>query len=347
MQQAAGIVLIASPLEEALVARIRTVAPERMLVLHDPLLLPTPRFTADHGGAPDFQRTPEQQARWQGMLARATILFDLPAAGDLPHLSKLAWVQATSTGVGPRVARLGLDRLGILVTTARGVHAGPLAEWVFMSLLTYLRGYDRLRGEQAARRWERHAGEDLAGRTLVLIGAGDLARGCAKIAKAFDMRVIAVTRDPARNRAHAALFDAVMSANELPLALGMADAVVMTVPHTPQTERMLDARAFAEMKPGVMFVNIGRGQTVDQEALIEALRSGHVAYAALDVTDPEPLPAESPLWAMPNVFVSPHSASTVARENARITDVFCYNLACWLEGRRTDMRNVLDTQLMY
>ncbi|MDT7950647.1 MAG: D-2-hydroxyacid dehydrogenase [Acetobacteraceae bacterium] len=347
MNQPATIVLIASPLEDELVARIRSLAPERLLVLHDPLLLPPPRFIGDHGGDPTFQRTPEQQGRWQGMLARATILFDLPAPGDLPHLSRLAWVQATSTGVGPRVARLGLDKLGILVTTARGVHAGPLAEWVFMALLTHLRGYDRRRAEQAERRWERHAGEDLAGRTMVLIGAGDLARGCARVAKAFDMRVIAVARDPDRNRPHAALFDAVMPASELPLALGMADAVVMTAPHTPETERMLDARAFGEMRPGVMFVNIGRGQTIDHAALIEALRSGHVAFAALDVTDPEPLPPDDPLWAMPNVFISPHSASTVHRENARITEVFCYNLACWLEGRRTDMRNVLDTQLMY
>lgn len=341
------VVLIASPLEDEYVGRIRAVAPEQVLVLHDPHLLPPPRFPADHGGDPAFQRTPEQQARWQGMLTRATILFDLPAAGDLPHLSRLAWVQATSTGVGPRVARLGLDRLGILVTTARGVHAGPLAEWVFMALLTYLRGYDRLREEQAVRRWERHAGEDLAGRTLVLIGAGDLARGCAKVARAFDMRVIAVTRDPARDRAHAGLFDAVMPVSEMPLALGMADAVVMTVPHTPQTERMLDARSFAQMRRGAMFVNIGRGQTVDQEALIHALHAGQVGFAALDVTEPEPLPVDSPLWDMPNVFISPHSASTVTRENGRITDVFCYNLACWLEGRRTDMRNVLDTQLMY
>ena len=347
MNQPATIVLIASPLEDDLVARLRSVAPDRLLVLHDPHLLPPPRYRADHGGDPAFQRTPEQQARWQGMLARATILFDLPAAGDLPHLSRLAWVQATSTGVGPRVARLGLDRLGILVTTARGVHAGPLAEWVFMALLTHLRGYDRLRQDQADRRWERHAGEDLAGRTLVLIGAGDLARGCARVAHAFDMRVIAVARDPARERAHAGLFDAVMPASELPLALGMADAVVMTAPHTPQTERMLDARAFGEMRRGAMFVNIGRGQTVDHAALVEALRSGQLAFAALDVTDPEPLPADSPLWSMPNVLISPHSASTVSRENARITEIFCANLICWLEGRRIDMRNVLDTQLMY
>lgn len=345
MQAAQTVVLIASPLEEEHVAHIRAVAPDRLLVLHDPLLLPQPRFPGDH--TKDMQRTPEQQGRWQGMLARASVLFDLPAAGDIPHLSRLAWVQATSTGVGPAVARLGLDRLGVLVTTARGVHAGPLAEWVFMALLTHLRGYDRVRAEQRERRWERHAAEDLAGRTMLLIGAGDLARGTARVAKAMDMRVVAVARDPGRARPHASSFDAVMPASELRLALGMADVVVMTAPHTPQTERMLDAAAFAQMRPGVLFINIGRGQTVDHAALADALRSGQVAFAGLDVTDPEPLPQDSPLWSMPNVFISPHSASTVARENARITEIFCSNLAYWLDGRRIEMRNVLDTKLLY
>ena len=346
MPNSPAIALIASPLEEEHVTRLRGLAPERLQVLWDPHLLPTPRYVADHKGAP-FQRTPEQQGRWQGMLGRANILFDLPAPADLPHLSRLQWVQTTSTGVGPAVARLGLDRLGILVTTARGVHAGPLAEFVFMALLAHLRGYDRLKREQAARRWERYCGEDLAGRTMVIIGAGDLARGCARLAKALDMRVVAVARDPARARAHASLFDAVMPVSELGIALGMADAVVMTAPQTPETERMLDAAAFAAMRPGVLFVNIGRGPTVDHAALEAALRSGRVAFAALDVTDPEPLPAESPLWAMENVLISPHSASTVSRENARITDIFCSNLLCWLDGRRTEMRNVLDTNLMY
>jgi phosphoglycerate dehydrogenase-like enzyme len=218
---------------------------------------------------------------------------------------------------------------------------------VFMSLLTHLRQYDRLEREQEARHWERYCGEDLAGRTLVLIGAGDLARGCARVAKALDMRVVAVARDPSRARPHQALFDAVMPTSELGVALGMADVLVMTAPHTPDTERMLNAEAFAAMRPGVLFVNIGRGQTVDHAALEAALRSGQVAFAALDVTDPEPLPPESPLWAMPNVFISPHSASTVTRENARITDIFCHNLLCWIDGRRTEMRNVLDFSLMY
>lgn len=341
-----NILLIASPLEDEYVARIRALAPEHLQVLHDRSLLPAPRFPGDHKGGP-FQRSPQQQARWQAMLTRANILFDLPDPADLPFLSRLAWVQTTSTGVGPAIARLGLDRSGVLVTTARGVHAGPLAEWVFMAILSHLRGLDHLKAEQAYRRWERHSGEDLAGRTLVLIGAGDLARGCARVARAFDMRVVAVAREPTRSRAHAALFDAIIPTGELHVALGMADILVMTAPHTPQTENMMDEAAFAALKPGAIFVNIGRGQTVDHAALIHALATGQVGFAALDVTDPEPLPPAHPLWSLPSVLISPHSASTVRRENARITQIFLHNLTCWIEGRRQDMRNILDTRLMY
>ncbi len=341
-----NILLIASPLEDEHVARLRALAPDRLQVLHDKALLPTPRFPGDHKGAP-FQRTPQMQGRWQAMLSRASILFDLPDPSDLPFLGRLAWVQTTSSGVGPAVARLGLDKRGVLVTTARGVHAGPLAEWTFMAVLSHLRGLDHLKSEQAYRRWERYSGDDLAGRTLLTIGAGDLARGVARVGRAFDMRTVAVARDPDRARPHTALFDAVMPPTDLHVALGMADIVVMTAPHTPDTEGMMDEAAFAACKPGAMFVNIGRGRTVDHAALVDALASGHLAFAALDVTDPEPLPPEHRLWSMRNALISPHSASTVRRENARITQIFTHNLTCWLDGRRGDMRNIFDTRLMY
>lgn len=339
-------VLIASPLEAEHVEHLRTLAPIRLRILHDAALLPQPRYVADHKGAP-FTRTPQQQAAWNAMLAQADILWDLPAEADLPHLRRLRWVQATSTGVGPAVERLGLAEAGILVTTARGVHAGPLSEWVFMAVLAHVRGLAQQQEAQQAHRWERTCGDDLAGRTMVLVGAGDLAQGCARVARAFDMRVLAVARDPARARAHAGLFDAVLPVADLHAVLAQADTVVVTVPHTPDTEGLIGAGAFAALKRGVLFVNIGRGQAVDHAALLTALRLGQVGFAALDVADPEPLPRDSPLWDMPNVLISPHSASTVRRENARIADIFRHNLLCWLDGRQRDMRNVLDTALMY
>ena len=336
-------VFFASPLEAEQVARIAAALPELRL-LYAPELFPALRYVGDHKGGP-HARTAAETARWRGLLAEAEVCWDLPAAEDLPFAGRLRWVQTTSTGVGQAVAKLGLGHL--LVTTARGVHAGPLAEFVFMALLAHVRDLAGLQQAQARREWVRGCVPELAGRTLVTIGAGDLARGCAKLARAFGMPVIAVGRSAGTARAHNELFDEVVGVERLHEVLGRADAVVVTVPHTPATEDLVDAAAFAAMREGVAFVNIARGQVVDEDALVAALRSGRVGFAALDVARVEPLPAESPLWSMPNVLVSPHSASTVAAENGRIVDIFIHNLRCWVGGRIGEMRNVLDVGRMY
>ncbi len=338
-------IMIASPLEAEHVDLIRETHRD-VEVLYDPALLPPVRYVADHKGQP-FTRTALQQRRWQEMMGAAEILWDLPSPEDLPFATALKWIQTTSTGVGPAVAELGLAQGEVLVTTARGVHARPLAEFVFMALLQHWRGLGHLRAEQKAHSWVRMCGEEVAGRTLVLIGAGDLARGCARLARAFDMQVVAVARDPAKARAHNDLFDAVVPTADMHRALAQADAVVVTVPHTAATENLIDARAFAAMKPGTAFVNIARGTVVDEDALIEALASRRLGFAALDVARVEPLAKESPLWDMENVLISPHSASTVTSENRRITEIFRHNLLCWVEGRLEDMQNVLDKNLLY
>jgi phosphoglycerate dehydrogenase-like enzyme len=339
-------IFISSPLEEEYVARIRALNPARIEVLYAPDLLPPTRYRNDHKGAP-FTRTLEQRARWQEMARQATVSWDIPAAEDLEIMDRLRWIQGTSTGIGQHAVRLGLDRRDILMTTARGVHARPLAEFVFMALLAHWRGLAHLQAEQRAHRWERYCTDEVAGKTLVILGAGDLARGAAKVAQALEMHVVAVTRDPSKSRDHGHLFDEVVPTAALHATLARADALLLTLPHTPQTERIIDAAALAALKPGAAFVNIGRGQIVDEPALIAALRSGHVGFAALDVAEVEPLPADSPLWDLPNVLISPHSASTPPSENARITDLFLHNLRCWLDGDRGGMRNVLDKQLMY
>jgi phosphoglycerate dehydrogenase-like enzyme len=320
--------------------------PKRLEVLFEPSLLPPTRYKNDHGGAP-FQRDAEQALRWDALIRRATVSWDIPKAQDLAKMDRLRWIQATSTGVGQHVRRLGLHDRDVLVTTARGSHAQPLAEFVFMALLSHWRGLSHLQAEQRAHRWERYCQPPVAGRTLVILGAGDLARGSARLAKALDMHVIAVAREPAKPRAHDDLFDEIAPPGALHAVLGRADAVLLTVPHTPDTERMIDTAAIAAMRPGIAFVNIARGQIVDEDALIGALRTGHIGFAALDVTLVEPLPPESPLWDMPNVLISPHSASTVLEENERIVEIFLHNLECWLGGRQADMRNVLDKALMY
>lgn len=338
-------IFISSSLEEHHVARIRAAATD-CEVIYEPDLLPPTRYVGDHKGAP-FTRSGDALARWRAGLARAEILWDLPSAEDLPYTTSLRWVQTTSTGVGRSVEALGLHRTDVLVTTARGVHARPLAEFVFMALLAHFRGLAYLQAEQRAHRWLRVCGPEVAGCTIVLIGAGDLARGCARVARAFDMRVIAVARDPFRPRVHAELFDAIIATTDLHTALAQADAVVVTVPHTAETEGMIDASAFAAMPRGAAFVNIGRGQVVDEAAMIAALNSGQLGFAALDVALVEPLPPEHVLWDMPNVLISPHSASTVASENSRIVDIFLHNLALWRQGRAGEMANILDKSLLY
>lgn len=338
-------IMIASPLEAENVARIRAHDP-RIEVLYAPELLPPVRYVADHKGQ-TFTRDAAARARWRDMMSRADILWDLPAAEDLPFAKRLKWIQTTSTGVGPYVAALGLAHTDVVITTARGVHAGPLAEFVFMALLQYWRGFAHLQAEQRAHRWTRYCGFEVAGRTLVLVGAGDLARGCARIAQALDLHVIAVARDPAKARGHNHLFDEILPATALHAALARADAAVITVPHTADTEHLIDAAALACLPPDAAFVNIARGQVVDEGALAAALAAGRIGFAALDVAHTEPLPASSPLWDMPNVLISPHSASTVTSENRKIAEIFCHNLTHWLDGAPHLMRNILDKTLLY
>lgn len=245
------------------------------------------------------------------------------------------------------VRKTGLEQSDIIITTARGVHSGPLAEWTFMALLMHFRKAGFLDAEQRAHRWERYCDEEVAGRTLLTIGAGDLARAVAVVGRALGMRIVAVTRSPEKLREHKHVFDEIHGVAELHRLLPLADAVVSTVPDTLETRNMLDPSAIESMRSGCAFVNTGRGSTIDEVAMIDALRSGKIAFAALDVATIEPLPASSPLWDMPNVLICPHSASTVRTENIKITEIFCRNIGIYLSGKLDQLHNIFDKKLMY
>jgi phosphoglycerate dehydrogenase-like enzyme len=141
--------------------------------------------------------------------------------------------------------------------------------------------------------------------------------------------------------------DAIFTRDRLHEMLALADVVVLSCPHTPETENMIDGEAFAAMKTGVIFINIARGKVVVEPDLVTALQSRKIAFAALDVFATEPLPSDSPLWDMGNVLVSPHSGSTAYSENGKITDIFCHNLQCYLDGRMDEMQNILDKSRLY
>jgi len=345
-------IFITSPLEAEHVERIRSVAPADVEVVHEPDLLPPTRYIADHKGVEGFQRSETQEQQWRRHLADAQVLWDFPVAAPGQHhglalAPNVRWVQTTSSGVGQLVKGLGIQGSEVLVTTARGVHAGPLAEFVLMALLNHYRDLPHLQAEKNRRHWARYGGDGLEGKTLAVIGAGSVGRRVLDMGRAFGMRTVFLGRPGATVTAAEIGADHMYPPGDMHAMLAASDAVVLSMPHTPETEGLIDAAAMAAMKRGCVFVNVARGAVVDEPALVSALETGHLGFAALDVFAVEPLPGDSRLWDLPNVLISPHSASTVARENELITDIFCRNLDRYLGGRIDEMENVLDKARMY
>ncbi|MEO7962807.1 MAG: D-2-hydroxyacid dehydrogenase, partial [Gemmatimonadaceae bacterium] len=238
-------------------------------------------------------------------------------------------------GIGEYVRRMGFAESmpNTIFTTASGVHAKPLAEFCFMVMFAFHKKLLQSLRDQRDRRWERFAGADLEGQTLVVVGVGRVGTEVARLGKALGMRVVGVKRSTIGVAPKDLHLDVLYAPTELHHALAHAQNLVLIAPHTSETERMIGARELALLPRGAVFINIGRGALVDEPALIEHLRSGHLLGAGLDVFAEEPLPVESPLWTMDNVIVSPHSASTSYRENERITDLFCHNLRRYMDGK--------------
>jgi len=341
-------ILITSYLEPEYVDLIRQVD-DRLNVVYHPGLLPQPRYPSDHTGM-TLHRTHDQEARWQQLLSKAGILFDFDQTHrkDLPELApNVRWIQATSAGIGQFVKRMSYDTRmpGTIFTTASGVHAQPLAEFCLMVMTMFTKGLLRIIHEQDRKHWERYAGTDLQGRTLVIIGVGGVGREIARVGQALGMKVIGIKRQVSNVEPASLNLDALYPQNKLHELLPQAEYLVLITPHTPMTEKMIGAKELALLPKGAVLINIGRGALVDEPALIEALRSGHVGGAGLDVFAEEPLPQESPLWEMPNVLVSPHSGSTSDRENSRLTELFCENLRRFLANK--PLLNVFDAKKLY
>jgi phosphoglycerate dehydrogenase-like enzyme len=331
------VVAIATPLEAGLVAAIEAVD-DRLAVRYEPDLLPPLRFPGDHRGVESFRRTAEQERRWRALLAEAEVLFGLPGdspaglAGAVRAGDRLRWVQATAGGAGEQVRAAGLtaeelDR--VVITRAGGVHAGPLAEFAILGLLAFTKGLPRLLADQRARRWEHYPVGEVAGTTVLVVGLGTVGAQVAKLAKALGMRVIAVNQN---GHSESPDVDEVRPSRFLADLLPVAHGVVLTLPLTAQTRGMFDAAAFERMHAGAVLVNVRRGGVVDEPALVRALEQGRLAGAALDVFATEPLPPGSPLWDMPTVLLSLHTAGLSVHENDRIVELFRENLRRYLAG---------------
>ena len=337
-------VLIASPLEPELVERLASAVPE-VEVLFEPDLLPVPRYPCEHGGTkPDLDAA--QAQRWSALLAAADVSFDFdwrdPAA-MATTAPRLRWVQATSAGIGGFVSRTGLDRSSITFTTAAGTHAVPLAEFALTGVLDLAKGVPHLRAQQAAHRWERYATSSVRGRRAVVVGLGSIGRETCRLLDAVGLDVVGVGRPGSTYDVPPSV--RVVSTDGLDEVLPTAEVVVLATPLTEETTGLLSRDRITALPPGAIVVNVARGQVVDEAALVEHLTSGHLGGAALDVFEVEPLPASSPLWDLPNVIVSPHSASTLVSENAKLVDLFVDNLRRFLAGR--PLRNTYDATKGY
>jgi phosphoglycerate dehydrogenase-like enzyme len=228
------------------------------------------------------------------------------------RLPGLKVVQAFSAGVD---WLLPLIPSGVVLCSAVGVHDASVSEWVMAAILAMSRRLPEFGELQRRSQWNREIAEphashpvgDLEGKTVLVVGHGSIGKALALRLAPFGARVVGVAQ-------HAR--PGVEPADALSRLLPEADVVVDLLPLKPDTERFVDAEFLAQMKPGGLFVNAGRGRTVDTDALLDALRSGRIR-AALDVTDPEPLPSDHPLWRAPNVLITPHIAGNVARMEAR------------------------------
>lgn len=326
-------VLIASPLEPEQAARITAAEPDRIEVLYEPNLLPTPRYVGDHHGC-RRDLTAGEDARWKELLGSADILFDFDwqAPGEmLDRAPRVRWIQATSAGIGEFVEKLRLPKERVILTTAAGVHAQPLAEFALTSALYFAKDIPALRQWQRDRRWERYCGHELLGARALIVGLGSVGQRTAQLFAALGLHVVGQRRSVTTSPPPGVV--RVIGEDGIDAELPGTDYVVIAAPGTPETRHLLDKRRLALLPPSAVLINIGRGTIVDEAAMIRALQTGGLRGAALDVFEHEPLPKESPLWSMPHVLISPHSASTVEHENDRIVDIFIENLRRYLAGR--------------
>jgi D-2-hydroxyacid dehydrogenase (NADP+) len=281
-----------------------------------------------------YATTSEQRAAG---LAVCDVVFTWRLDGDeFAAAPRLRWVHSPAVAVGTRCLE-ALAARGVAVSNSRGVQATPIAEHVFALLLALTRRLPLALERQRDGRWSQPEFEGalrpvvLKGQCLGVVGIGSIGSEVARLGAAFGMDVIAVRRDP--SRPVPAGVRAVWGADGLDRLLAAADVVVIATPLTGETEALFDAARIARMRPGARLINIARGQLVDGVALAAALRTGHLAGAALDVVEREPLPADDPLWQVPNLVLTPHISGYRPTHWDDVADLFVENVRRWDAGQ--------------
>jgi phosphoglycerate dehydrogenase-like enzyme len=301
------------------------------------------RFAARGSGIAHIEvRTPEAYA--EALPGADVVVASMMWKNDLiPRAKRLKFVQSISAGID-QYDREAMRAAGIRLANAAGVNAQAVAEHAMALILALKRHLHTGRDNQAAKHWRGMISEigeredQLGGKRLLIVGLGRIGSRLARLAKAFDLEVVGIRRDPSRGGEGV---DAVHGHDKLLDELAHADIVALTCPLTPETTNLIDARALAAMKPAAHLVNVARGRVVDEPALIGALQAKRLGAAGLDVTQVEPLPASSPLWGMPNVLITPHTAGETQRYEDGVIDLLVANLdRLWL-GEATLVNQVI------
>ncbi|MEV1066136.1 D-2-hydroxyacid dehydrogenase [Streptomyces sp. NPDC050263] len=331
-------VAVAAPLSEENCARIQELEPRIDLVV-DHALLPPMRWPADFAGDPAWQRTPRQQRAYEAALDSADALYGIPdvdpaaLARTVRANPRLRWVHTMAAGGGGQVKAAGLrtDELDrVLFTTSAGVHGRPLAEFAVFGVLAAAKDLPRLIRQQRDHEWSgRWTMGQVSRQTVLVLGLGGIGRAVAAALHALGATVIGTSR----GNVDVPGVTTVVHPDRITEVAPTVDAVVNTLPGTEATEHLLGKRFFDAVRPGTALVNVGRGTVVDEATLVDALDSGRIGFAALDVFETEPLQVHSPLWDHDRVLVSPHTAALDAAEDRLIAELFAANATHLLDGQ--------------
>ena len=267
------------------------------------------------------------------LLSQAEVIFGLRLPQNViaraPHLK---WIQLMSAGVD-RFLDAPMVQSPVILTNVSGIHATPISEFVLGLMLMFAKNVPLHFHLKQEKQWTRLPPSILRSKTVGIVGLGSIGREVARLAKAFGMRVLA-TRRSAKREGRARNVDIMLPPSQLYRLLAESDFVVLAVPVTPETNKLIGEKELRGMKPTAYLINISRGEIVDEEALVRALDEHWIAGAGLDVFATEPLPSDSRLWELPNVIFSPHIAGGMADYAARATERFVENLKRYVDGRK-------------
>jgi len=279
-----------------------------------------------------------QEAEVGKFIEQAEILMTIRISDDLlKKASKLKWIHAMTTGVD-YIVNLPSLRKEVILTSTRGIHGPQVSEMTFLLMLALNRNFSEVVRNQEKGVWERWPGKLLWKKKVGILGVGVIGEEIARKCKAFGMEVFGI--DIVRRKLDCV--DAFYGPEDIVKVARDVDYLVIVAPRTPQTEKLVDSKVISAMKPTAFLLNLGRGEIVDEEALISALKSGKIAGAGLDTYWQEPLPKEHPFWKMKNVIVSPHFAGMSDIYVDQVLTIFEENLRRFVKGDRRNLINVVE-----